>query len=53
MDVLGGELWGAGDVHDIGGGVLDPALSRNGLEVLLHHALDRLLCRDAVDVGPG
>ena len=53
MDVLCGELRGARDAHDIGGGVLDPALSRNGLEVLLHHALDRLLCRDAVDVGPG
>ena len=53
MDVLGGELRGARDTHDISGGVLDPTLARDGLEVLLHHALDRLLCRDAIDVGPG
>ena len=53
MDVLCGELWGARDVHDVGGGVLNPTLARDGLEVLLHHALDSLLCRDAVDGGPG
>ena len=49
MDVLCGELGGARDAHDVGGGVLNPTLARDGLEVLLHHALDRLLCRDAVD----
>ena len=36
MDVLGGELRGARDMHDISGGVLDPTLARDGLEVLLH-----------------
>ena len=53
MDVFCGELGGARDVDDVSGGVLDPTLARDGLEVLLHHALDRLLCGDAVDGGPG
>ena len=47
------ENWGARDVDDVSGVVLDPTLARDGLEVLLHHALDRLLCGDAVDGGPG
>ena len=48
------ENWGgAGDVDDVGGGVLDLTLARDGLEVLLHRALDRLLCRDAINGGPG
>ena len=51
MDVFCGELAGARDVDDVSGGVLDPTLARDGLEVLLHHALDRLLCGDVLHVA--